>query len=247
MWEPITGAEIAPLVNRNASNGVELEQIWWRANLYSQTRDFMVALRNVVRAQPDNSVALAFYAKAALEWRGVIASENAQKVPEDIDTNFGLSIAAIRLFLDKAQQSNSRNWVAFLTEPDIKRYTGGRFPPSLEEVAYTRQALHISDNPWTNVAFANALVSWAIEHPKENDSAQSQRAVAILERSKRRFPNYPRTDVALFQYYAYYPLTKNPEKAQQAEKRLMNSIRPALRQTAPIQRYLDSIHLDRQQ
>lgn len=230
-------------MRRNADDGLALEQIWWRANLYRKTQDFMVALRDAIRTQPDNSTAIAFYAKAALEWRTGIINETSKDVPDHLERSFGLSIPSIRAILDRARQLNPQNWVGFLTEPEIKRFTGGRYPPTLDKVDYSKRALQISDNPWTNVAFANALMEDAAFYPAKNPKGQAARAVALLKRSRRRFPNYPRTDAALFQFYAYWPLTKNSEEAHKAEQRLIASINPSLRQTAPIQRYLSSLHL----
>ena len=244
-WEPVSATQIQTLVHRNANNGLGLDQLWWRANLYGRTSDFMTALRDVVRTQSDNSIAMAFYARSALDWRAAfINSSTSQTVPAQIERDFGLSVASIRAMLDKATQLNARNWIALLSKSDVNLYSGvGSYPLSVDEVKYSRQALSISDNPWTNVVFANALMSDAAYYQTKNPKRLAHRAVELLNRSRRKFPNYPRTDVALFQFYAYWPLTKNLVEARKAEQRLIASINPSLRQTAPIQRYLKSIRL----
>ncbi len=237
IWTPVTAAQTRQLVRQNANNGLALQKLWWRANLYSQAWSYLSELQSIIQQQPANATAPAAYALGLVNWR---RAQYTGQLSQEVATKVDLSEPHILSLLDTSKKLNRRSWLAYVADSQFSPRQSGSWPPSKDEVAAARKAYAIQANPLTILTLAQALQSQAIDVQKKEDGL---RGVALLQHASTRFPNYPAIDAALYQYYTYYPYTKDLVAGQKAKQRLISSIKPSLRQTEPIQRYLKSLEL----
>ena len=229
LWEPLSASQTQQLVRRNAKNGDALYTDWGRAVLYGRMWDYIATLRQVQREQPNNPTVYAAYA--------LVLNELAVQKMRDpkslvVDSSIDATFAGVRKQVEKTKTISPHFWMVPMLESRLIPNEGNDYFGT-QKVSLARQAVHIEGNALSYLTLSNA--QW-YHGAMVNDTKGITKVVATLERANRLFPGQPYILAELYSQYHY--ALKDETKAEKARTALLATIRPTLRRTAPVQKFL---------
>ena len=240
IWQPVDAPTLKALVKRYRNDALVLEALTQRALIYNQVRPMLDAMRDELDANDKNKTRndtmRASYAMALFILRG---SHRKEKAPASFGSRHAFGSKQIGEFIDESKQGLNVPWMAFVADADYTLTRGGIYTEKTERA---KRALQANRNPMTLTFYAETLMDK--QAANEGDVKDSQEAIRILTNVKRVSPWYWRSNRDLWQFYAYYPATRDDAKAAKAYRELVATIPQSLRNTAAIQRYLKWQHWD---
>lgn len=218
-WLPISGPETQKTVRANSKNVLALHQLWWRARLQGSTWYYVLALRDLSKSEPKNAVALAAYSDALLDcFQNYQASASYKKAKADLGNE--LSIAGIRVLLEKAKKLDAEQWLIWMTESKMVPYEGSSWTTLGERAEKAaRRAVEINSNSLTNTQLAEVLqlrATW------DYDKSYIDKAIIVAKRAQAMKPVDPRPSFVLLSIYR--DQKKNAAEAQKAQQAILATI-----------------------
>ncbi len=244
-WLPLSGSQVQTLVKASAARGAsstELYQLWERASLQKQPWFYAIALRDVVKAHPQNAPALATYSLVLLDLlRDAGKTKNFARAKELYFGN-DLTGGGVRSWIEQAKKLDSKQWPIWVAESQVIPFSGG---PDMElsemgrqSEASARQALALEYNSFTNSALAYALSSRA---SWENKPELVNHAIAAASRASQLQPVSVQANVYLLGFYQDYANRKDSFKARVVKQRIAATIPPNVKLSDEAKAYLKQL------
>ena len=245
-WLPISSAQTQARVREtvNRKKTTELYNLWRQARTQKRYWSYAIALRDVVKEQPQNATALATYCLVMLE---TLADYN--KVDNFADAKqryFGddLTWKGIRTRIEQAKKLDPKQWPLWVAQSQIIPYPGG---PNMklsemgsQSEAAARHALALEYNSFTNSALAYALLSSA---SWSNKPELIDNAIIAATRASQAKPVSVQAKAYLMHLYEVFSRPRQPAKAEQIKKQILATIPPNIRLSEGSKAYLRQLDI----
>lgn len=243
-WLPISSAEIQARVRETANQKktTELYNLWRRARTQKRYWSYAIALRDVVKEQPQNATALATYSLVMLE--ALTDYGKVDNFAEAKERYFGddLTWKGIRVRIEQAKKLDSKQWPLWVAQSQVIPYPGGpdmKFSEmgNQSETA-ARRALALEYNSFTNSALARALVnrsSW------ENKPDLIYRAITVATRASQSRPVSVQAKAYLMHLYKVFSQPRQLSKVEQIKQQILATIPPGTKLSDGSKAYLKQL------